>query len=306
MWEKMMKRCAVFSCLGLGDGLIAMVLSNNLRRNGVEVTTFHPFMEGLQAWFPHLPIRRFPSMNELAAFDAFFIFYEKTPRMQEVLDACQKQWPEKTFVLNPIPTKNRDYPYWEVGQFDGRFPLVDNLVAFCQRRLQLRDVVKANGICAPRTIERAPGRVIVHPAGSRASKDWQQKKFLALADLLQKEGYEPLFVLHEKERSAWDTSRIQAPVFADLSAVAEAVCAAEVMIGNDSGIGHLASCLGVPTLTICRRKQYACFSRPAWTEGKVVTPYGWIPNIKGWRLRDKYWKHWISVQRVLKAFHHIA
>ncbi len=298
-----MKRCAVFSCLGLGDGLIALVLSNNLRRNGAEVTTFHPFLEGMQEWFPGLPLRRFPPVSELASFDTFFLFYEKTAWMQEVLEMCQKQWPEKTFVLNPIPTENRDYPYWEVGQFDGRLPLVDNLVTFCERRLQLRDVVKANGICAPKEIERVPRRVVVHPAGSRVSKDWPQEKYLALADLLQKEGYEPLFVLHEKERKAWDTSRIQAPVFAHLSAVAEAVCSAETMIGNDSGIGHLASCLGVPTLTICRRERYARFSRPAWTEGRVVTPYGWIPNIKGMRLRDRQWKRWISVRRVLKAFH---
>src|SRR5690348_18510042 len=42
-----MQHCAVFSCQGMGDGLISLVLSNNLHLNGAEATTFHPFLNEL-------------------------------------------------------------------------------------------------------------------------------------------------------------------------------------------------------------------------------------------------------------------
>ncbi|MBS0620544.1 MAG: hypothetical protein JSS61_03690, partial [Verrucomicrobia bacterium] len=131
-----MKRCAVFSCMGLGDGLIALVLSNNLRLNGSVVTTFHPFLSSLQGWFPRLPIAPFPPLEKLAQFDAFFIIYEKSPWMQAIIAHCQTHFPQQTKILNPIATPNRDYPYWEVGKFDGRRPFVENLYNFCKEELQ--------------------------------------------------------------------------------------------------------------------------------------------------------------------------
>ena len=100
-----MKRFAVFSCLGLGDGLIALVLSNNLHLNGYEVTTFHPFLEGLQEWFPYLPLRSFPLLKDLELvlkeFEHFFLIYEKSTWMQAILVHCQNHYPERTTILNP-------------------------------------------------------------------------------------------------------------------------------------------------------------------------------------------------------------
>src|SRR5580692_10458058 len=97
-----MKKYAVFSCKGLGDGLISLVLSNNLHVNGANVTTFHPFLQKMQCWFPHLSIRPFPSIEELVHFDIFFFIYEKSPWMLPLIAHCEKQYPEQTFVLNPI------------------------------------------------------------------------------------------------------------------------------------------------------------------------------------------------------------
>src|SRR3990167_7560491 len=127
----MLQRCAIFSCMGMGDGLIALILSNNLQLNGHTPITFHPFLDGLQTYFPHLPIQRFPSPEKIAealeGFDRFFLIYEKSAWMQAILAHCEKHYPDRTIVLNPIATPNRDYPYWENGQFDGRRTFVENL-----------------------------------------------------------------------------------------------------------------------------------------------------------------------------------
>ncbi len=289
--------------MGLGDGLIALVLSNNLALNGCSVTTFHPFLSGLQGWFPHLPIRPFP--KELESFDRYFFIFEKSPWMQPLLAECQKHYPEKTMVLNPIATANRDYPYWETGRFDGRRPFAENLYVFCKERLRLQIVTPSNGIVVP-DLKRVKNRIVFHPTSSRVGKNWSPEKYTQLAHALNGEGYTSAFILTEEERKGWDLTGIEAPHFNNLSEMATFVGESAMMIGNDSGIGHLASALKIPTITICRSAQASRFWRPAWSQGAVITPSSWIPNIKGLRLRDQHWKKWISVGRVLKEFHQIC
>jgi heptosyltransferase-3 len=307
-----MQQCAVFSCLGLGDGLISLVLSHNLCLNGFLTTTFHPFLQGLQEWFPSTPIVPFPPQEEigdqLAKFDRFFIMYERSSRMRAILEHCEKYYPEKTTVLNPIATPKTDYPYWENGRFDGTRPFVDNLYMFCRDLLKLAVVTKGNGVVIPQGIlpRRYLKRVMIHPMSSRPGKNWPQEKFLRLADHLKKKGYRPVFALTEEEKKEWDLKEIESPSFANLSEVAAYVCESGYMVGNDSGIGHLASCFSLPTVTICRSPQALDFWRPAWSRGDVVGPYGWIPNIKGLRLRDEHWKKWVSVSRVLSSFLDLA
>jgi hypothetical protein len=297
-------KCAVFSCKGLGDGLLALVLANNLKIRGDEVTTFHPFLQGLQSWFPDLSIQPFPPLEALNDFDHFFIIYEKSPWMQAILEFCMNRYKERTTVLNPIATANRDYLYWEVGKFDGNKPFVHNLTQFSKDILQIRDAVMDNGITLPANIfsRKYPKRVILHPTSSRPGKNWHETKFLQLARDLEKGRYEPVFVLTREEKMAWPIMRFSAPEFDSLTEIAAFVAESGGMIGNDSGIGHLASCLGLPTVTICRSKMTANFWRPAFAPNALVTPPAWLPNLKGLRLRDKYWKDAITVPRVLSAY----
>jgi heptosyltransferase III len=302
------ENCAVFSCMGLGDGLIALVLSENLRRNGHAVTTFHPFLQHLGEWFPNHSISPFPPLEEisqqLSAFDKFYIFFEKSPWMQQILLYCQNQFPERTMVLNPIATPNRDYPYWEVGQFDGRKPFVENLYLFCKDILKLEQTTKSNGVQLPDEIfpRRHLDRVVIHPMSSREGKNWPKSKYVSLAKELKEKGFRPVFILTSAEKKQWEGYDIDAPDFANINEMAAFVSESGYMIGNDSGIGHLSSCFGLPTLILMRSQMAADFWRPSWSPGIVVTPFSWIPNIKGLRLRDRHWKRWISVERVLSSF----
>ncbi len=303
-----MKNCAVFSCMGLGDGLISLVLSHNLYLNGCCITTFHPFLQGLQNWFPTLPIRPFPNEEDLSkilkSFDRVFILFEKTPWMQATLKLCEEKYREKTVVLNPIATPKNDYLYWENGCFNGSLPFVDNLYIYCREVLALGVATKSNGITAPSGVSRGkhPKRIIIHPTSSRPGKNWPMGKFLALSEELKRKGFQPVFALTEGERKGWPLEQIEAPQFAGLSDLCTYVSESGYMIGNDSGIGHLASCLGLPTLTICRSLLAANFWKPAWCRGEVVTPSTWIPNVKGLRWRDAHWKKWVSVPKVLNRF----
>jgi heptosyltransferase III len=295
-------KCAVFSCLGLGDGLLTLILSNNLKLAGDEVTTFHPNLKQLQGWFPGLPLSPFPDHRELSSFDRFFIFYEKTPWMQQVLSFCLKERRAETKVINPIATPNRDYPFWEEAKFDGRYPFADNLVTFCKTVLQLTQVTKKNGMTLPSTVMSRTWkrRVLIHPTSSKEEKNWEKQKFLRLAELLEKKGWEPAFVLSPQEKKEWP--EVASPLFATFDALAHFVAESGYFIGNDSGIGHLASCLGLPTLTLCSTRRAGDFWRPSWARGELLTPSSLVPNVKGLRLRDRYWRQLITVSHVLRVF----
>lgn len=289
---------AIFSCAGLGDCLLTLILSQNLARQGHEVVTFHPFMSQMQEWFPHLSIRPFPP--KLEEFDRFFIFYEKSAWMADVLSQCLASYREKTTVLNPIATPNTDYPYWEEGRFDGSQPFADNLVNFCRKVLGMEGAEKNNGVVLPEGIEsrKYPKRIVIHPTSSRPGKNWPRSKFLQLAKKLSQKGYEPLFIVSPAEKPEWP----EAPLFSGLDAMARFVCESGYMIGNDSGIGHLASLLGVPTVSLFKNERTADFWRPSFGPGEICLPEGWLPNIKGMRWRDKYW-HWgLSVGHVIRIF----
>ncbi len=289
---------AIFSCAGLGDCLLMLIVSENLRRAGHEVTTFHPFMQEMQGWFPELPLRPFPPKYE--EFDRFIVVYEKSAWMKEVLDHCLANHRKETIILNPIATPNQDYPYWEEGRFDGGLPFADNLVTFCRTILGIEGAEKENGLVLPKGVKlrSKPNQVVIHPTSSRPGKNWPRKKFLKLAEALKERGYDPVFVVSPKERAEWP----EAPAFKNLDEMVRCVAESGLMVGNDSGIGHLASLFGIPTLSLFKNARTADFWKPAFAPNIALVPKGWLPNLKGLRWRDKYW-HWgISVGRVVRAF----
>lgn len=298
-------KIAVCSCLGLGDALLSLILSHNLFLQGHEVTTFHPFLRQAQSWFPHLPIRPYPAYpTSLQEFEKFFIFYEKSDWMAAILDDCLTNRRAQTTVLNPIATPNTDYPFWEEGKFDGNKPFAENLYLFCRDVLQLPNATRSNGITIPEGIlpRKYKKKVVIHPTSSKASKNWPKKKFLDLAERLRQEGFDPFFVVSPKERNDWP----EAVCFQSLHELFTLVCESGYMIGNDSGVGHLASCLGLPTLTLCRNLKMSHFWRPGWAKGVVCTPSPWLPNLKGLRWRDRYWHRGMTVGKVLRAFERLV
>ena len=291
---------ALFPCLGLGDGLIALILAHNFKRVGRDVVVFHPLLPQMAPLFPGIELK--PRPDHLEDFGKIILFYEKLDWMQGILNEALKQHREKTTILNPIATPNRDYPYWEEGRFDGSKPLVDNLLTYLEQIEEIEGPICENGITLPPEVikKRYPKRVVLHPTSSRAGKNWTKEKYLKLADRLEKKGYEPVFILTQKEAIDWPEA--QAPTFDSLVEVTHFVAESGYMIGNDSGIGHLASCLGIPTLTICRSKMTADFWRPAFGKGEVIVPPRFIPNLKGMRWRDQKWQHFVPVSKVEKEF----
>ena len=101
------------------------------------------------------------------------------------------------------------------------------------------------------------GPVVIHPGGGAAQKCWPAEHYLELAKRLREQGRRVRVLLGEVEMEQWAVAQIEKfrkicevltpPTLTDLLS---AVVPVSVFIGNDSGPGHLAGILGVPTLSL--------------------------------------------------------
>jgi hypothetical protein len=278
---------AILGGHGLGDNLIQMVLAQNAVRCGYATTMYSDVLYPLAAWFPQH--RMAPSLaperlaKELVGYDWILA-------------------PE----LSEQPVSSRILDHW-VGyeRLCGDDQThVANMVAISQRIFALDHPTAENGIVAPAHLARRrfPNRVCIHPTSAELSKNWLPERFLQLAQRLTAAGFAIFFIMSESESLVWRHIVNEAyPVlgFANVADCAEFIYESGYFIGNDSGGGHLASCLGIPTLSLHGRKGKARRWQPGWGAVKVVTPRF---NLIGSYLRQRYWKYFLPVVAVERSF----
>ena len=303
------KKAAVFCSRGLGDALLFAIIGNNLVKNGYQVTIFHDFLDQLYDWMFPCDILPYPQEDNnlhalLEEYTLLVINGDDRRISQKIVQIAKTYYSKKTYVLFPTTCKGKNLP----GDFlfDREKSMVQNLVFFCQDVLKLKNVVCDNGINAPSSLIYAKHekRVILHTWAATSHRRWPLKKFLLLAKKIKKIGYEPVFFMTPKEAAENDFPITGFPVVIvkNLQELAKLIYEASFFVGNDSGVGHLASCLKIPTVSIFSSKRKKGLWRPDWYKNQAVVPYSIVPNIKGLRMRQRCWKSLIEVSRV---FFHI-
>ena len=101
------------------------------------------------------------------------------------------------------------------------------------------------------------GAIVIHPGAGKKEKCWPVQGFVELADRLARAGKTVRFLLGETELEKWRAESIEA-----ISKIAQVrqptsyiellyeIALASTFIGNDSGPGHLAAIIGVPTISL--------------------------------------------------------
>jgi hypothetical protein len=182
--------------------------------------------------------------------------------------------------------------------------MIDMIVAVARDTFGLANITRHNGITVPNWIRfRAhERRVAIHPTGSHIEKMWPRKKFVALVRKLVQREFQPTLLVAPCERQTWLMDKEAAQrlhSFDRLAEVAAWIAESGWFIGNDSGLGHLASALGVPTLSLFMRRGIARTWRPNWGRGAIVLPYNLF--VVG-ALKERYWKLALTGSRVLRSF----
>jgi heptosyltransferase-3 len=268
-------KVAVVTARGLGDGLLSLILSQNLLCSGYHVTTFSTILCQMREWFPEHQIAPFDTYDP-AAFDYIFAADHSLVRKSD----------EKTTILYE-------------KDFDKRRSMVENLAAFA-KKWELPGTTET-GVQIPHGLlhRKEKKRIVIHPMSADIRKNWHPERFRSLADKLKHLGYEAVLCVSPQEKTLWPEAR----AFETISDLAAFIYESGYLIGNDSGLGHLASLLKVPTLSLFARKSYSRLWKPDFSTGRVVTPS--IPLI-GAPMKQKHWKNFLTVSTVLKNFRYLV
>ena len=292
MWPivQPISRVALVLSPAIGDSLLMMTIARNLQQNGIAVTIFGRQIQSLGAWFPEIE-----TLDDLAAED---------------LTA-------KLGGFDRVIQMHRNKPFVGLDQYHPRVSFLDHvcrvrssvsmagrLAKFCVDEFGLPGADKSNGMTPPQGLQhrKYPLRVAIHPTASTADKCWLPSRFISLAIRLRKLGFSPEFVVAPQERADWlhiERLGLKLPDLGSLDNVATWVYESGWFIGNDSGIGHLASSLHIPTLSLFMRRGIARTWRPDWGTGQVLIGSTYLPT--GF-LKERYWKYMLSVRQVSRAF----
>ena len=298
-------KAAVICSKGMGDGLMMMVASHRLKLEGYDVTTFQDSLGELEDWFPGHHFAKRSTIGSLEAFDLIVLQNDNTPFSFNLIE----KYRDKIYIFYASYEEGK---HWALNPqdriFDRALPLVTNVAQSIASILGKMDPILENGIAVPKELSyrKYQKRVVIHPTSTTPKRTWSREKFLGVAKKLEKEGYEISFSLSPDEKEKWRGIPFAIPEFPNLSALASYLYESYFLIGNESGTGHLASNLGIPTIIIASCPKQMALWRPGFLLGKVVTPSSYIPNTKLLRLRENRWQAFISPRRVVKTFHEVA
>ncbi len=274
----------------LGDSLLFSVLTYNLKKNGYYATTFSNILLQMQSWFPNTNLHPLPGVEEgKNTFQPYDLIIHQHPNHLSKQPSCPHQTVEVLYGT-------RFYMQ--------RKSLIDVYMDVCRQTLELPQLDRSNGIVIPKnlTFRKVNKRIILHPTSLRKEKNWPAEKFTALAKSLKDMGYQPIFIVSPEEKPSWNwliDQGFELSIFASLSDLAAFIYESGYMIGNDSGIAHLASNVGIPTVSLFIRPGVARRWRPNFYAGKVILPGLHLP---GRKLKERYWKRLVSVSKVLTNF----
>lgn len=300
---------AILCANGLGDGLLMMIIANNFSLKGHSVTIFHENFALLSPLFPNASFQDYPPLSD----------FEKTFREYELVvvenDHSEKAW--KLFALReqkilsnitflfPTPYKKTCMP--RDFTFNTKIPVASNLVRAAESLLQATNLTKDNGIEIPKSFihKKYPKRVVIHPTSKDPKRNWKKSQFMDLAKKLTENGFSVFFAVSiEEKKDFTECTKYPFPEFSSFFDLACFIYESGYLIGNDSGLGHLASNLQIPTVTISGNPKRVRLWRPDFAKNQVATIPFPLPNFKGinFRVRERYWQNFISVSRVWKKF----
>ena len=306
------KRLAVVCGDGVGDLLLMMIACQEYKKAGYEVTIFSGHFASFGRWFegfsssPHILLEDYREI--FSSFDGVLLQHENSPRAK-TLCSLRKDGHLPNLIV--FYHQYQESKHGDVNAADFAFDYtksaVENISFAVQKMRNLSSPPKEIGLQIPSGLvhKKYPKRVVIHPTSSHTRKNWLPSKFISLAKKLRAKGFQPVFTVSKKERPDWvflQEMGIDVPLLLSLDELAQKIYESGFFIGNDSGPSHLASYMQIPLITIAPLHSGTYHWKPGWLEGPVIVPPSWTPNLKGLRLKQTNWQHFITVKKVIKTF----
>lgn len=298
-------KAAIISRQGLGDGLIMMIAAFNLKLKGFEVTFYHRLFQELKDFFPGYKFKEQPDgLSELSEFDIIIVEHYFSDIINQLIS--QRDKIKAAFQVIYPSFKKKYFPALHTFDYicDKNKSMNENIQKAVSIILGLPSGLKTNGITVPSILSyrKYSKRIVLHPTSNEKDKNWKKDKFVKIYHLLKKEGFFPIFSLAPHEAEDWKGENLSFITFKDFHELASFIYESGYLIGNDSGPAHLSSNLNIPTIVIASNPHKMKLWKPDFKKVSLITAPLLIPNIKHFRLRNKYWSYFISTQRVMKEF----
>ncbi len=274
-------KIAILCAKGIGDALILHSLNLALTKKGWDVTTISPHLQGFGNW-----LRGISAKDLQGDFDAYFLQHTNSSQSFEMQ--------EKSYVFYGTHNPLKHAPFREDKDYvcNRTKTMVENVDAAALKFFGVS--TKGYAMLPPKNLihRRNKRRVAIHPTSSNHEKIWPKDKFIQVYQKLQQMGYDPVFTVSSQEAKEWDS-----PKFLTLGDLAAFLYESGAFIGNDSGLGHLASLLQIPHLIIAGDGLQMPLWKTGWYPGINLAPPSWLMNFKAFRKR---WKLFISPNNVIK------
>jgi ADP-heptose:LPS heptosyltransferase len=324
-------KIAVVSFDSLGDSLLYLLLAYNLHQNNFDVTYFGNVGHQLSEWIPILKTLPYPDIDHIEEALADYDLVIKSPRKlvrnrmetdseylarlkSKYILVCQKapvSWvcdhtqrlsttlpPDQCDCVNALAKASGSIRFRRFKDES----TVDILCAYMREKMQLSVVSRQVAIMPPPHLRfrRFEKRIIVSPdSAGPEDKNWGKQQFLSLCRQLKSIGYQPVIVVSPANYNEWqllNRDEFELPLFNNIGDLASFIFESVLMVANDSGNGHLASFLGVPVVTIYKKRNPRFHWRPDWSAGKVVCPR-LVVKFFNYRV----WRPFVSIRQVLAA-----
>ncbi len=240
--------------LGLGDLLTAVPALRALRRGGMRVVLAAPpwlreIADLTDAVSVLLPTEDMTDLSWHGPVDLAVNLHGRGPRSHKRLLALA---PERLWAYAHPDLPEVKGPEWDEQEHE--------VARWCR-------LVTWYGLAAdpgdltlrrPRLRRPAPGTVVVHPGGKGTARRWPPERFAEVARELSRRGHPVVFTGNARERplalQVATAARLPAStVLAGRTSMRE-LCAlvadAHLLVSTDTGIAHLATAYGTPSVVI--------------------------------------------------------
>lgn len=154
--------------------------------------------------------------------------------------------------------------------------IIDQLVAAGMTRAAPLDLTLSLPLTRPYDARFSQRTILLHPGAGSPLKRWPLKHFLFVAQALQARGCLIAFIIGPAEHDLIEPIKAAAGAAmvlrrpASLPLLINDLLGAAALVGNDSGVSHLAGALGLPTVTIFGPTDPFCW-HPLGPRLKIVT-----------------------------------
>lgn len=105
----------------------------------------------------------------------------------------------------------------------------------------------------PRTAPLGTGPIAIHPGSSSKARNWPAMHWVALCQILMKEGHSILLITgeaDEEQKALFDLLPLKRAENLPLPCLAKTLADCSFYLGHDTGVSHLAAALALPSLIL--------------------------------------------------------